>query len=151
MENKFIERTLYHDFLRNMPLICCDLLIWSKGKYLLMRRNNEPAKGSLWFPGGRMRKGETPEETCIRVASEEAGLNDCVVRKFLGVYNTIFPSGPEKIPVHSVNLTYFVHSHSDIVTLDSQHSEYMWIPQGNCPHDLDPKLTDFVQQVFLEQ
>ncbi len=135
--------------LRNMPIVCCDILIYNSGNYLLIRRKQEPCKDQLYFPGGRIKKGESPEEACVRIAKEEVGL-DCVVRKFLGVYNTIFSTGPNNIPVHTVNLTYFLHSHSDKVLLDNTSSEYLWVNQSRSPNELDDKLKEFIEQVFLE-
>lgn len=149
MQNKRIEQELYNQILLNMPIICCDLLIFLRGQYLLIRRNQEPCKDQLYFPGGRLLKNETLENACIRIAREETGL-ECSVRKFLGVYETDFKTGPNGIPVHTINMTYFLHALSSDVRLDSTSSAYYWISQNNSPYDLDPKLVEFVEQVFVD-
>lgn len=51
-----------------------------------MRRSYEPFKGKLEFPGGFMEEGETIEETCMREAKEETGL-DVEPVEILGVYS----------------------------------------------------------------
>jgi GDP-mannose mannosyl hydrolase len=145
--NNFIPQALYNEILRNVPIICVDLIIFLQGSYLLVRRNNEPAKNSLWFPGGRLRKNEKSEDAAIRISKDEVGL-DCIVRKNLGVYETIFQTGPHDIPTHSVNFCYFLHAKNNNVKLDITSSEYMWIPQSRTPHDLDSRLKDFIEMVF---
>jgi colanic acid biosynthesis protein WcaH len=143
----FIPQDLYNQFLENMPIVCTDLLIWNEGKYLLVRRKNEPAKDMVWFPGGRILKGELSEKAALRIARSEVGL-ECTVRKNLGTYETIFKSGPFGISVHSINLCYLLHASSSIVHLDNDHSEYFWVAQDRCPPELDPRLKNFVEAVF---
>lgn len=147
--SNFIHQDLYDKFLINMPIICTDLLIFYKDNYLLIRRKDEPARGQLWFPGSRIRKGELGEQAAIRIAKEEVGLN-CTVRKSLGFYETIFDTGPNNIPVHSVNLCYLLHASDNKVRLDSTSSEYIWVPTTRCPTELDQRLKNFVEEVFGE-
>ncbi len=50
-------------------------VIQRKGKILIARRRKEdPLKGKWEFPGGKMKKGETPEECLIREIREELGI-----------------------------------------------------------------------------
>lgn len=147
MVNNFIEQELYNKILENIPIVCCDLLIYNSGSYLLVRRNQEPCKGQLYFPGGRLFKHETLEQACIRIAKNECGL-DCVVRKFLGVYETDFATGPNNIPVHTINLTYFLHAKNSNVTIDPTSSEYMWVSQNHIPQELSLKLKEFIEETL---
>ncbi len=150
MQNKLIEQKLFDQILINMPITCLDLLIYNQGRYLLVRRKNEPVKNQLWFPGGRLFKNEKLEAAAIRIAKNEVGL-DCVVKNFLGVYETIFDTGPNNIPVHTINITYFLHAHDNIVKLDENHSEYTWANISRIPDELDVRLKDFVEMVFGNQ
>ena len=54
-------------------------------KILLIKRNTVPFKGYWGLPGGRMDPGETIEQTVVREAKEETGLDIEIVRK-IGEY-----------------------------------------------------------------
>ena len=54
---------------------CVDCLLTNeKGEVLLGLRKHEPAKGTWWYIGGRMRPGETVEETARRHAKRDIGI-----------------------------------------------------------------------------
>lgn len=67
----------------NTYIVACFGLIFNEnGGVLLCLRNDM----DLWnLPGGRMEKGEVPEECVIREIKEETGL-DVIVKRFAGVY-----------------------------------------------------------------
>lgn len=46
------------------------------GAFLFLLRGNEPAKGHLWIPGGRIRNGETKADAIRRLMEGEVGLRD---------------------------------------------------------------------------
>lgn len=122
-----IEQQLYNQILSNMPILCVDAVIIDKtNKVLLLKRKNEPAKNSWWFPGGRLQKGETLENAVVRKANEETGL-DLTLLKSLGVTQTIFDTGPNDIPVHTVNFTFLLFS-SDTskLNIDRDHEDFIW-------------------------
>ena len=50
-------------------------VIFKKDRFLITRRKPEGLLGGLWeFPGGKVQKGEAPEETCKREILEEVNL-----------------------------------------------------------------------------
>ena len=55
------------NIIKNTPLIAFELLIKCNHKYLVGMRNNEPAKGYYFNPGGRIYKNETIESACKRI------------------------------------------------------------------------------------
>jgi len=57
-----------------MPIVSVEALIVMDETLLFLRRNNQPAKGEWWFPGGRIRKGESLEEALRREVKEGTGL-----------------------------------------------------------------------------
>ena len=58
------------------------------GKILLIQRGNEPKHGFWSFPTGFIDIGDTPAETAIREAKEEADV-DVELDRLLGVYSDI--------------------------------------------------------------
>ena len=56
-----------------------------EGRLCLVRRANEPSKGTWAFPGGRVEPDETSEEAIIREVMEETGWRIAVTRQ-LGVF-----------------------------------------------------------------
>lgn len=144
-----IDREKYLDILREMPIVCVDLIIVCQDRYLIMKRNNAPAKGQWWFCGGRIFKGETIQDAAIRKAKEETGL-DVIPRRLVDVNETIFPDGPEGINVHSINIVYLVHAHNPCILLDEQHEEHKWISVSEIPQELDVRLQDALQLCFFQ-
>jgi len=57
-----------------------------EGKYLFIRRNTEPGKGSIAVPGGCVDNGESLEECCIREIYEETGVKIFNL-KYFGSYH----------------------------------------------------------------
>lgn len=122
-----IPEFLYHQILRSLPIACVDIAIVARGSILLVKRDDLPAKGEWWFPGGRVYKGELMKETAKRKALEEAGI-ECHVGPIIHTAETIFPDGPGGIPVHSINSCFLLYptSYDFAVKLDSHHSDYEW-------------------------
>lgn len=62
------------------PLPSVNLLIQNdRGEYLYLLRNNQPAKGLWWVPGGRLLNGETIVEASQRILAQETGLSADIV------------------------------------------------------------------------
>ena len=54
------------------------------GKYLIARRKKHKSLGGKWeFPGGKLEKGDMPQECLRRELSEELGI-ETVVRAYVG-------------------------------------------------------------------
>lgn len=134
---KFIPNPLYHQILEHVPIACVDIAIVANGAVLLVKRKDAPAKGQWWLPGGRVIKGEMMRETAARKAREEVGL-ECHVGPIIHTAETIFPDGPNGIPVHSINSCFFIYPvDPDFVPrLDEHHQEYRWV--SHIPAHLHP-------------
>jgi ADP-ribose pyrophosphatase YjhB (NUDIX family) len=72
--NGFIPDPLYNEIVKLMPIPSVEAIIVKDGKLLFLRRKNDPANGQWWFPGGRIRMGESIEEALLRDVKEETGL-----------------------------------------------------------------------------
>lgn len=116
-----IPQEQYNEIIKNIPIICVDVVIVHDNKVLLIKRSQKPCKDSWWIVGGRLFKDEQIASCAIRKAKEEVGLH-CHISKFLGVAETKFPE------VHSVNFVYKLDVIGDPkVILDNTSSDYMWV------------------------
>lgn len=58
-------------------------LIWDKDKFLICQRPANKARALLWeFVGGKVERGETPEEALMRECREEIGVSVTVRDRF---------------------------------------------------------------------
>ncbi|HVU13939.1 MAG TPA: NUDIX domain-containing protein [Phototrophicaceae bacterium] len=124
----FIPWELYRQILETMPIPCVDIAIVANGAVLLVRREDAPAKGQWWLPGGRVLKGEMMKDAAMRKARQEVGI-ECHVGPIIHTAETIFPDGPDGIPVHSINSCFFMYpTRPDFqIKLDTHQSDYQWI------------------------
>lgn len=114
-----IPHDQYRYILAHLPIVCVDVAILFNGKVLLIKRNDEPAAGEWWLPGGRLFKGEKLQECAKRKALEETGLR-CRVGDMIHWASTDFGS------VHSVNFCFQLYAQNDDVKLDEHSSDYRW-------------------------
>ena len=68
------------------PKPVAGVLAFKEGKLLLIQRGNEPKLGLWSFPTGYVDIGDTPAETAVREAKEEADV-DVELDRLLGVYS----------------------------------------------------------------
>ena len=130
MTNMFIEKSLYMDILRNMPVPTVDILfINSRNQILLGKRNNEPLMGVYYIPGGRVNKWERSLDAARRKSREELGIDIDISRlQFVWVYDDIFPNSAfADISTHCIPVTYMYRLDLDeelILSIwDAQHSD----------------------------
>ncbi len=124
-----IQADEYKKIISLIPIACVDLIINDcNGRYLLVRRKNEPLKDDWWVVGGRVHSGESAHHACIRKAREEVGLQ---VDKWCltGFYEDIFEvnSFGMHIPYHTISLVFkSVIPYAHEIILDTNHSEWRW-------------------------
>lgn len=120
-----------------MPIASVEAIIIKDNALLFLKRKNNPVKGEWWFPGGRIRKGETFKETLYREVKEETGLAVDII-KFVGVYNRIFPDR------HDVTIVFLCRCFDDEVTLNNEHSEYGFFKTP--PQNIHPCLLQAIKE-----
>lgn len=103
-------------------------LVEYEGKYLAMKRNDEPAKGLWDLPGGFVNKGETALEALLREIHEETQL---LVEsgKFIGTFPSIY--GNTDISV--LGCAYVVHAKTNVVVLSDENTEHAWFTLDELP------------------
>ena len=124
-----IPEQQYRQILRVLPILCVDIVIVGPdGKYLLVKRRNDPLMGHWWTVGGRILHGEKALDAARRKLREEVGLHNDAM-EFVGFYEGWFDRNSFETGVyHTVSLIYktvFKHRPATPV-LDSQSSDWMW-------------------------
>ena len=132
----FIPQASYKRIVKCMPIVSVEALIIVDDKLFFLRRNNEPVKGQWWFPGGRIRRGESLKQALHREIKEETGL-DVTSARFIGVYSRIFPER------HDITIAYLCRCKEGRVKLNDEHSEYGFFTMN--PDGLHPFLVETVK------
>jgi len=114
---------------KSTPLISIDLVIEnSAGEILLGLRNNKPAQGFWFVPGGRILKNESIENAFKRLSTIELGLElDISNADFLGVFEHLYDDSAvgDDIDTHYVVLGYRLKLNLELDELPkSQHAKY---------------------------
>jgi len=110
-----------------VPILCVDLVLEVEGKYLLVKRRNEPVKGRWWVPGGRVWKGESIATAAKRKAREELGLSITGITP-TGFFEKRFKRNGLSLDggVHTVSIVVEARPISTCIHLDSQSSAWRW-------------------------
>lgn len=85
----FIYNELYQNIQRVLPILCVDVLVRYEGKYLLIKRTEEPVKDVFWVIGGRVNKGEDLRAAALRKMREEIGIVPYEM-EMIGVYEDTY-------------------------------------------------------------
>ena len=124
-EEKPIPPSEWQAIVENVPLVSVDLVVEHDGGVLLDKRENEPAKGEWFVPGGTVLKNEARTEAVHRVAEEELG-EPVVIDECLGTYEHFYDTSEiEGVDSkHYVATAYRCHLEHDEPDLsdDDQHS-----------------------------
>lgn len=117
------------------PLISIDFIIENEQQeFLLGLRNNRPASGFYFVPGGRIYKNETFEQAVARISEKELGIQiklaDLLpMGSFEQFYNENFYDHPNTT-THYVALPHRVKfKWNKPVTGDQQHANYRFFSQ----------------------
>jgi len=108
----------------NVPVVSVDLVVKHDGGLLLGRRENEPAKGEWFVPGGTVLKNEQLTEAVQRVATTELGC-DVRIRDELGAFEHFYDtSDVEGVESKHYVAHGFVVEATGAITPDDQHAEF---------------------------
>ena len=128
-----LSRDQFAHVVRDTPLVSIDLIITDTIQHVLVGlRENEPAKGVFFVPGGVIRKDEPIGTAFGRILRAETGQEASIsAARFLGVFEHIYPTNRFNDPgfgTHYIVLAYRLQlDHRPEIRLDDQHSELKWM------------------------
>ena len=127
-----IDKKHVLEIIEATPLVSIDLVIRNpSNKVLLGKRNNRPAMGYWFVPGGRIFKNETINQALKRISEVELGQDlSTKAPSLLGAYDHIYEDNflnVKGINTHYVVLAFVIALQQEIeVKSDEQHSELKW-------------------------
>ncbi len=159
--NPWLSEDVFSTACGALPLVSIDLMVTRPGdqgrELLLGLRNNRPAQGWWFTPGGRIRKNEPLEITMRRVAQDEIGLNPEWLERaqLLGAWDHFYADSAfdANTSTHYVNLPHAVLLSGDEaqtlmlpVGSSSQHLEWQWMSIAEAKDH--PRVHAYVQAVL---
>jgi colanic acid biosynthesis protein WcaH len=137
-ETDKIPLTLYELITDSIPIASVEAVISKDNSLLFLRRINSPAKGQWWFPGGRIRKGETLGDALSREVKEETDL-EVIESERVNVYSRIFDER------HDITIVYLCKCKGDKIVLNDEHSEYRYFK--SLPKTIHPYIVQVIKDL----
>ena len=114
------------------PLISIDLVVLNKKEQVLLGcRNNRPAQGFWFVPGGRIQKDETMSNAFKRLTLNELGVEfELHQAEFIGPFEHFYNDNVtgESFSTHYIALGYrLLVDESALLLPTEQHSQYTWM------------------------
>jgi colanic acid biosynthesis protein WcaH len=154
---RILDEAAFRTGVELLPLVSIDLLLPDEqGRYLLGLRNNPPAQGYWFAPGGRIRKDEPLQDALRRLVAGELGMaTQDAAWTFSGVHEHFYDvnfAGEAGMTTHYVVLAYRAQPSPRWrpgALPDTQHRAYRWLsPAEICA---DPGVHPNTQAYFTEQ
>lgn len=125
-----LERETFKTIVSYAPLVSIDIIIRdSYDRVLLGKRENKPAKGYWFVPGGRIFKNESLSAAFTRISRAELGQELSFSNtKLLGPFDHIYPDSifEDGIQTHYVAIAYEIKQSKLLNLPTDQHSQYRW-------------------------
>jgi len=145
----YLDGETFRTVIENTPLVSVDLIVKHRGKVLLGKRLNPPAKGYWFTLGGRVLKNERIRDAIRRIAKLELGAELQRVPKFVGVFEHLYEDGIfEGVSTHYLNLAYETELSGLEDLPEEQHSDYRWFGPEELMQNAEvhPYVKDFFTQ-----
>lgn len=138
-----------------LPLVSIDFVVYAKtGRVLLGLRNNAPAQGFWFTPGGRIRKNESHQLAMQRILTDELGQSIDLLEKALlmGVWDHFYSDSAfsHRISTHYVNLPYLLAVEKEFLpSHEPQHSQWMWVnvEDALCRTEIHPYAMAYIKWI----
>ncbi len=124
--------TTFKTIIEYAPLISIDLVIHNrKGKVLLGYRNNRPAQGYWFVPGGRIQKDEPMSDAFKRLTMNELGAEFYLEQaELIGPFEHFYTDNVtgKGFSTHYIALGYrLIVDETQLNLPTEQHSQYAWM------------------------
>ncbi len=132
MAAKYLSDSDINTVIRLAPLVSIDLIIRDPANRILLGlRNNEPAKGYFFVPGGIILKDEPLPEAFTRIMKKEINQPGILQQaRLMGVFDHFYETNRTGDPGYGTRYVVLAHEIrlQDIsgIAPDSQHSEVGW-------------------------
>lgn len=100
------------------------------GRYLALRRDQDPLRGEWNMPGGFVEAGEAGDEAIRREVAEETGLEIEIIG-VIGVFASRYGSGEEALPIFDV--AYRCRRNGGRLDISPESSEAAWFTLADFP------------------
>ncbi|MXR50436.1 NUDIX domain-containing protein [Halovenus sp. WSH3] len=143
--SEWVPDEAWETIVRNVPIVSVDLIVRTESGIVLGKRQNEPAKGEWFIPGGRVLKNETRTEAVHRIAKHELGVEVDVIESlgaFEHIYDTAEIEGVES--KHYLANGYVVDPKTEQFQPDDQHADFQVFTSP--PESLHPNVTAYIEE-----
>lgn len=104
--------------------------IESEGRFLALRRDQDPYRGQWNMPGGFVEAGEGGEQAIRREVREETGL-EIEIEGVIGIFASSYGEGEEALPIFDV--AYRCRLVGGRLDVSAESSEAAWFPLDEFP------------------
>lgn len=131
----------FKSIIKHTPLISIDLVVYNqKGEVLLGKRNNRPAQGCWFVPGGRIQKDELMSAAFKRLTKNELGEEfDISQAELIGPFEHLYEDNVsgKGFSTHYIALGYRLMVDENLLELPTeQHNQYKWMSEEQLLNDL---------------
>lgn len=121
----------FKTIIEHAPLISIDLVVQNKqGEVLLGLRNNRPAQGYWFVPGGRILKDETMADAFKRLTQAELGVElELAQAELISPFEHFYEDNVTGVDftTHYIALGYRISVDELAALPKEQHSQYVWM------------------------
>jgi colanic acid biosynthesis protein WcaH len=128
-----LPNAIFKQVIEHAPLFSIDLVVMNESQQVLLGlRNNPPAQGFWFVPGGRVYKNETLIDAFARITQAELGCSfPYKADHQLGLFDHFYPDSmlDPNISTHYINAPFLIHwSSQDVLPFPKQqHQAYRWL------------------------
>ena len=148
-DDRWIPAEKWKVIMDNVPIVSVDLIVKRDGGVLLGLRENEPAKGEWFVPGGTVLKNERLVEAVQRVSRTELGCGVEIIDR-LGVYEHFYETSEVETveSKHYIANAFVVEPVDEVAVSDDQHTEIRTFEPPF--EDLHPYVERYLEQVSFD-